>query len=323
MKKYKKYMDGVKVSDTLHQRLTRLDAPKARPAAWKRYGAVAAALVLAVGVGAWGLGRTGVFGPAAEHGGPEIEPENDIVGVPDIAIEDPNENETLEPGQKTMGGYEVTYGGMTSYCLLPWIDYGMSDTRSEMAMDWDLPAGSTRRDLTQADIAALFGQEENLSLHLDWKDYDLTGWAGWLEDGSLWGVFLNGYKGEMDHFEFAFTTDGSIPPACIAYLDGVENNLWDTTVTAYGFDSEHGCDRRVTFVKDGLGYRFDLTATDTDQAGILVSRLVRWVLTEGLNPENLTQDGAEPVYKPEDSEFHVGEPNWNDSGETPEYDPMG
>ena len=45
MKKYKGYMDSVKASDTLHQRLTELDAPKARPAVWKRYGAVAAALV--------------------------------------------------------------------------------------------------------------------------------------------------------------------------------------------------------------------------------------------------------------------------------------
>ena len=316
MKQYKEYMDKITVSDTLHQRLLELNAPEKRPVPWKRYAAAAAALVLVAGLGVWGMTRS--HAPTAEHGG---TPEIADVGKPDIAVEDPNEVEST--GMKSIGGYETTHDEMISYFMLPSIDYGMSDTRSEMALDWDLPAGSTRRDLTQADIAALFGQEENLSLHLDWKDYDLTGWAGWLEDGSLWGVFLNGYKGEMDHFEFAFTTDGSIPPACIAYLDGVENNLWDTAVTAYGFDSEHGCDRRVTFVKDGLGYRFDLTATDTDQAGILVSRLVRWVLTEGLNPENLTQDGAEPVYKPEDSEFHVGEPNWNDSGETPEYDPIG
>lgn len=331
MKKYKKYMDEVKVSETLHRRLTELEAPKARPAAWKRYGAVAAALVLVAGIGAWGLGRTGVFGPAAEHGGPEIVPEGDI-GVPDIALEDPRE--TLEPGQKTLGGYEVTYGGMTSYYLLPWIDYGMSDTRSEMSLDWDVPEGSLKRDLTREDIAALFGGEENLSVHLGWGDYTLTGWAAWLEDGSFWGAFINGtlayYGGVADRFEFAVTA-GQLPPTCIVYSGSVEQEIYGVMVTADKFDEELEFEDRsisvsnrwVSFMKDGYGYRFDMSSGDSERAEEQVSRLVRWLIQLGVTADAVTADGAVLAHPWEaDPNYSVGEPNWNDSGmDTPAYDP--
>ena len=62
MKQYIEYMDNIKASDTLHQRLLNLETPKKRPAAWKKYGAVAAALALVAGVGVfpftlWTWGR--------------------------------------------------------------------------------------------------------------------------------------------------------------------------------------------------------------------------------------------------------------------------
>ena len=47
MKRYKNMMDQVEAPEELHQRLTGLTAPK-KAAPWKRYGAVAAAFVLAV-----------------------------------------------------------------------------------------------------------------------------------------------------------------------------------------------------------------------------------------------------------------------------------
>ena len=57
MRNYKKYMDGVEVSPELHERLSHL-TPAKGPAPWKKYGAMAAALVLVVGAGALGLIRT-------------------------------------------------------------------------------------------------------------------------------------------------------------------------------------------------------------------------------------------------------------------------
>ena len=44
MRNYKKYMDGVEVSPELHERLSHL-TPAKGPAPWKKYGAMAAALV--------------------------------------------------------------------------------------------------------------------------------------------------------------------------------------------------------------------------------------------------------------------------------------
>ena len=338
MKRYKDYMDGVEVSDTLHQRLTELEAPEKRPAAWKKYGAAAAALVLVAGIGAWGLSRggwdalmdnfrpNGDWGALTDHFDPAIEVAPEIADIPrpDIAIEDPH------PGTETYSGYEVVHEGegpdtMVSYYFLPYIEYGMAKNRSEMALDWDLPRGSTRRDLTQADIAALFRGEKNLSNHLAWDGYELSGWAAWYEDGSLWGAFLNGYKGEQDHFEFAFVTGEHYPPTCIAYLDGVEQKVWDLTVTAWGYDSQGGYDRRVQFLHGGCGCRLDLTAADKGQAAELVSRLVRWAAVEGLELDALTDHGAVLAHPWEaDPNYSVGEPNWED-GETgefvPDYDP--
>ena len=44
MKRYKDYMDGVEVSDTLHERLKNLEEPKKNPQPWAKWGAMAAAM---------------------------------------------------------------------------------------------------------------------------------------------------------------------------------------------------------------------------------------------------------------------------------------
>lgn len=331
MKRYKDYMDSLETSDTLHQRLVELETPQKRPAAWKKYGVAAAALILAAGVGAgaWGLsrGQSGWgelmdhFDPAGQWASPEMA---DDFNWPDIVLEDPNG--VTEPGMKTNGGYEVVHGDkndpntMVSYYFLPYIEYGMAKNVSEMALDWDLPRGSTQRNLTLADIAALFGGEKTLSDHLAWGGYELSGWAAWQEDGSLWGAFLYGNKGDWDRFELAFVTGDRYPPTCILYGDGVTNEVWDLSVTAWEYDGPNGYDYRVEFLNDGCGCRFDLTATDR-QTEILVSRLVRWIATEGLALDALTSDGAVPAH-PWEAEpgYSVGEPNWAD-GETGEFVP--
>ena len=328
MKRYKDYMDAVEASDTLHQRLVELEPPQKRPAAWKKYGAAAAALVLVAGVGAWGLSRGG-WNALMDHFEPAVEvaPEIADIPAPDIAWEDPDH--VAEPGMKTNGGYEIVDGEMAAYYLLPYIEYGMTKNVSEMALDWDLPQGSTRRDLTRTDIAALFGGEKNLSDHLAWGDYELSGWAAWYEDGSLWGAFLRGYKGEQDRFEFAFVTGEQYPPTCIMYGDGVTNEIWDVSVTAWGYNGPNGYDRRVEFLNDGCGFRLDLSASDREQAELLVSRLVRWIAVEGLKQNALTSDGAVLAHPWEaDPNYSVGEPNYEDgvpdedgAAQTTPYDP--
>ena len=324
MKQYFEYMDNVKVSDTLHQRLLGLEAPTKRPAAWKKYGGMAAALLLVCGIGAWGLGHGG-WDALAGRFQPASHPESVDQGRPDIAPEDPGAS--VEPGMKTIGGYEVQQGEMVSYYMLPYIEYGKAGSQTQLTLDWDVPPGSVKRELTQADFAALFGGEDALSTHLGWGGWEITGWAAWKADGSFWGAFINGYKGPLDHFELAFTAGDALPPTCIGYgEDGVVNQLWDVPVTAWGHDSVatpqggvDASDRRVEFLHGGYGFRFDITGTSRALTEELVSRATRLIIVDGVAAGRITNHGAVLAHPWEaDPGAGVGEPNWNDGAD--EYD---
>lgn len=156
--------------------------------------------------------------------------------------------------------------------------------QSSGSIDWDIPTGCSRRDLSAEEITALLGGEEAVDLHLGWSAYELTGWAAWYEDGSFWGAYLMGYKGPMDHFEFVVTA-GQLPPTCTVFGDSVEQEIWGVTVTADKYDGKAGCERRVSFMKDDYGYCFDLTATGaTGDAEKLVRQVVAYVANgEGLS----------------------------------------
>lgn len=307
MNHYKSYMDRVAVSQEFHNRLRNLTAPKQSRVPWAGYAAVAACAALLIGVGAFALRHTesgqdpGPV-PCAAPSAP-VESQEAI----DLAPVDPDE--VLEPGMKTMEGYEVhvNRAGMdlVEYHILPWIDYGTENNAA--ALDWDIPQGSTRRDLTGDEITALLGGGDAVDLHLDWSAYELTGWAAWYADGSFWGAWLQGYKGPMDHFEFAVTA-GQLPPSCIVFGGSVEQEIWGVTVTADKYDGEDGCSRRVSFMKDNYGYRFDLTATGgTEAAEKLVSRAVTHVAAgDGLDLYTLTgEEPTAPTGSPADSAASV------------------
>jgi len=323
MKKYRKYMDGIKASDTLHQRLLDLEGSQKRPAAWKKYGAAAAALVLLAGVGgfaAWAAHINGLNSPIPFYptGFQQAETANEP--EPDIAAVKPGE--VTEPGEKTLGGYEVMKGGMTAYYPLPAIDYGAENNALEqkIAMDRAIQEGVTERDLSADEIAALLGGAEAVSTHLDWDAYQLTGRVWERPDGSLLLCFLYGYSGPLDHFEFSMM-DGQLPPTCIVYPGSVTQEIRGLTVTADKYDGEHGCDRRVSFMKDDYGYRFDLTSTDAEQAELLVSRLVCRMADKGLALDNLKGTemcGLPPAPR---ASVGVGEPNYEDVPPTQEVVP--
>lgn len=290
MKKYKAYMDGIQAPDTLRQRLAELEEPGARPVPWKKYGAVAAALVLATGLGAWGLGRFGWDGLAANYR-PDAIPEVTGAEQPDIAREDPGAADPL--GEKTLGGYEVRgeeNGPETTvaYYVLPYIEYGEVGRVASMA-DWDIPAGTERRNLNQEEIIALMGGGDAVNVHLDWGGYELSGWAAWYGDGSFWGAYIDGRHTEWsDTFEFAVTA-GQLPPTCFVYPSSVTQEIRGLTVTADKYDWELGeesltwiPERRVSFFKDNWGYRFVMTSGDTGSAEEMVSRLVRQIADRGL-----------------------------------------
>lgn len=324
MKEYKSYMDRVTVSEEFHDRLLDLQTGNkpSRPV-WKKYAAVAACGLLLLGVGAWGVSRLGDGAAAGfEHSGP----------VPCAAPSSPVEGDGL-PGIKTIGGYEEHFqrAGMdlVRYYVLPWIDYGSANEAAQVALDWDIPKGAIRRDLSQQEIIAFLGGAEAVDLHLDWSSYELSGWGAWCVngdengDGPFWGAYLQGYRGPMDHFEFAVTS-GSLPPTCIAFAGSVEQEIWGMTVTADKYDGKEGCSRRVSFMKDDYGYRFDLTATgDPEDAEKLVSRAVNWIANgEGLNFSIALFHGATFPQPAQDPNFSVGEPNWNDGESAPSVPPQ-
>ena len=346
MKKYVEYMDSVSVSDTLHQRLLALESYQKRPA-WMKYGAMAAALLLVAGLGAWGIRQgmhTGYDTPLyftidanAEPGIPDVDiPEITDIGEPaqpDIAPVEPGD--AVEPGMKTIGGYEVRGADSgpdttVAYYGLPYIEYG--DTGGvEVCLDWDVPMGAVKKDLTQEEIVALMGGADAVSDHLDWGMYELSGWAAWYEDGSFWGAYIDGvlvyYGGPGNQFEFAVTAN-QLPPTCFGYPNSVTQEIRGLTVTADKCDREVNrdsytwniCERRVSFMKDNCGYRFEMSSASAEAAEEMVSRLVARIADKGLALDTLTSDGAELAHPWEDPnyaepDFSVGEPNWEDGTE--------
>ena len=334
MKQYQDYMDHIKASDTLHQKLVGLDAPAKRPRAWKKYGTLAAALVLVCGAGGFSVWAAG----AGRQAGPTLfnpadyqtaVPEISDVAKPDIAPAEPGDG--VDVGPKTIGGYEVRGEDrgpdtVVTYYPLFYIDYGDTGLSEVQAcLDWDIPQGASKQELSREEIARLLGGEDVLSTHLDWGGYELSGWAAWYENGDFWGAYFMGHAGPLDHFEFAVTA-GQLPPTCIVYPSSVEQEVYGLPVTADGHDSvatpQGGVDastRRVSFMNDGYGYRFDLTGASRALTEERVSRLVRWVADKGTLLVDGTTTcsicgyvfpaGAEKVHV--HSFVNVGEPNRN------------
>lgn len=291
MKKYKEYMDGVTVSDTLHEKLRNLEQPKKKSQVWKKYGAMAAAVVLVLGLGAWGLSRR----DSSEIGQELAEgPVESMPTISEIATEPAPAPMPNSPGMEMMGGYEVNYGESVAYYYLPAIRYG--EVENEAVVDIALPVGVTNRDLTPEEIEALFGGETNLVSHLNWGDYEVGAYAMVNRDGSLWMLCVYGSKGDtgLEHFSLE-VSPGQLPPTCTIYAQSELNNIWERDVKAERYDGAIASSRRVSFVDRDYGYRFEITGLKGGEIEELVSRLVRWVIAG----DGLTFEKEEPAVNEE------------------------
>lgn len=302
MKKYGEYMDSVTVSDTLHEKLKKLEPSAKKAGGWRKYATAAAALALVLGLGTAGLGLRGEAG----HTTP-ARSETELITTEPAIVPDPTPD---TPGTETMGGYELAGDGVTSYYLLPAIRYAVTD--GGLAADIALPVGVTRRDLTVQELAALFGGADNLADHLDWGGYDLSAHAMVWPDGSLWLLCIYGSAGDtgLEHFTLE-VMPGALPPSCYVYSSGEVNQIWGQELTAERHDGEIASSRRVSFLRGGYGYRFDITGADTQAIEALTARLVRWVVAgDGLL---LNQNADAPADTP------AAEPA--DGASTGAYDP--
>ena len=106
-----------------------------------------------------------------------------------------------------------------------------------------------------------------------------------------------------------------------------EQNISGVSVTAGKYDWEESFgpstypvhERRVSFLTDSYGYRFEMSSGDPDLTEELVSRLVRRVIDGGVAADRLSSEGAVLAHPWEaDPNYSVGEPNWNDGAD--EYD---
>ena len=319
MKKYKEYMDSVEASPELHEKLTHL-APAKGPAPWKRYGALAAALVLVVGTGAFGASR--LWG--TELGQPTAE----------LAQEEPDIAPVTDPAQlpsqqtQTDGGYEVTEGEVVSYFALPYIAY--NDAEDMVMLDYSLaPPGALSRETELADLDTLLGGTD-MAVHLLWSDrWEWSGTAWFLEDGtpcaaSLWA------EGD-DVALYVEMMQGSEVPSCLVYPDeSYETTTFgDVEITALknigywvqddGTGTQLRESREVSCFADGVGYKLTIYGVDGEYLEVICAHFVRWAITEGFDLSALSADGAVPFDTGADSS--VEEPNWEDGADTPAYDP--
>lgn len=294
MKYYQEYMDSVGVSPEFHEKLTHLTAPQ-RAIPWRKYGAAAAALVLIVGLGAFGINRLGNSGQDAvledstEIGEVDVFEDNTDIGYrDDIANEGKTGVEDDAPA--TIGSYEVADGETVSCYLLPSIVYGWADYMQTTDVGW-----SWGKTLTKEEIFTLLGGEEALSVHLDWDSTSLDGYAALSEDGSIAQVELSGLSPDGSCFTLSLAPD-KLPVTCALYPEAEVNQLYGVEISASGFDWEDSSVRRVSFLTGGQGYCFEISGSDSQALELLVSRFVRYVCDDlaavdfgVLTGENITE----------------------------------
>lgn len=316
MDRYKRYMDSVEPSAGFLEELKKLETP-AKPPVWRKYGAMAAALVLVAGLGAFGFS---CLLPRQEQGQPELgEPVSEI-GQPAVFP-----TETLEPGKDpvTSGGYEVRGGETAMYLMLPYIRY--QEENSRLAADYALaPPGSRSRDATLQDVIAMVGHEDSLKAHLGWGDSLDWGGVIWFgEGGSPCAASIHA-EGQDVLFTIEMMEGSEVPECCIipdeSYVTtqfcgveilGLEDIGW--RVDENGVEMRES--RKVSFFTGEMGYKLTIYGTDAKMVNELASRFVRWAIVEGFDLEAVFMDGAEPM------DSGVGEPNYEGEANSPAYNP--
>ena len=305
MKRYKTYMDAVEASPQFRRRLMELKAPQKAPIR-RRYGALAAALALTLGLGIFGAARLSrgraplgqVSRPAAEARWEEPATEPAVVPVDGVP-------EWVEGEYNPMkGGYEVADGETASYFFLPWIRYG--EKGAESAPSLAPPVGVERRELTQTEMEDLLGGEANLTAHLNWGGYEMAGHVMAYEDGTVWRAMVSG-RADDGHFTLTMRP-GALPQECCVVENREEcvTRVWGVEVSGYyGGIYGEGADREVwlsesrevEFIAHGVGCRFAFYGPEgeAERVETMVARFVRLAVLEGLALDALTPGWEPPV----------------------------
>lgn len=290
MNDYQRYMDSVTMPDALRKKLTGLKAPK-KAAPWRRYGAMAAAAALIVGLGSWGALRW--RGTALPSGSERA----DLPSVTEPAIAPA----TGEPGADGawLTPYEIVRDGVASAYMLPALNYA---DEPKTSADYSLaPPGALRRDAAEGDLLTLVKGAGNLTDHLDWPaGGERSGVLWFLADGTPCGAAL-WVTGEDCVLSLELLAGAEVPSCAVLPEDRYERTVvWDTEVTALKDSGyvilEDGTElresREVSLLANGVGCKFIVHCADGEQAERLCSRLVRFAILEGFDLSALDSAGA-------------------------------
>lgn len=334
MKRYKRYMDDIEAPDTLHEKLTNLKAPEKRPNPWPKWGGLAAAVALVIGLVAWAVGLPGdlsaadPLGPgetAASDIIPEPDPEGGVLttGVPEPAepAPDPDDPEHVGKEPSVDPGYWLAEGETQAYYFLPALNWLDASELGRIAGDYCLaPSGALIRDADYADVTVLCNGEWPMRNHLLWDGLEWGGVLWFLEDGTPQAAALYADGAEI-HLSLEIMKGGEVPSCVVCPDEAYERAEWGgvaiTALENTGYcvqddGTELRESREVSFVADGVGYKLCLYAADADRADELCARFARYAIDGGLDLDVLPADGAV-----DNSHYSVGEPNWNDGAAAP------
>ena len=226
MKNYEMYMDRQSVSDSLHEGLLTLEPPARRSGDWRRWGALAACCVLAVGLGLWRLG----------------------------ARQTPGED---GPGTSAISGQEPLTDDV------PQITYRRETVSVAAAIA--LPDGSFTRELPAEQLAALLAREgeslDSVLAALGWTDYALRGEAIYDGAGQLWLLTVTGQHPDGPEFTLELCP-GELPPSCVVtpaqestQVNGVSVSAWYGSWDRDGDGkTEHVCESEFMAGDVGVHY---------------------------------------------------------------------
>ena len=330
MKRYKDYMDGIEASDTLHEKLKNLEPPQKRPAAWKKYGAAAAVLMLVAGIGAYSLSQGGWnaimenFRPAAE-----VAPEKADIPAPfpnpDIATVNPNgpNVDPISPPDWMVHGYEVVDGEMAAYYSYPFLICTDASAQPQTSLDYSLaPLDAVQRDATWDDILLFMGGEKAMADHLLWDGFTWDGTLWFLKDGTPCGASFSSDWVDGTHLYLEVMQGGRVP-SCVVLPDKLYwTNWWqEVEITALHLGDKY----EISFFCNGTGYKLTLYANPPVLADELCGRFVRYAVDGGFSLSvlpfragDLPNKGLPPETAPNANILHPGDEGYIEPFPTPD-----
>lgn len=273
MEAYKCFMDKQTMSEAALARVLALEPPRRETKNWTRQLALAASLLVVVGIAAFSLWRGAGVGPQPPVAG---------LVTPPAASDEPFVDDYQGSGFIAQGPE-----GKVKFMFpdIHGVDYADVNGQPELAQSIALPDGSFTVELGKEDILkAFWGPEGKPAVEhfkadtgdfplmlMKWVGYEITGNVIYDGNGDLWQLTVYGEKGE-DSFTLR-AAPGHIPPTCCVESGAVTTQVIDTEVKGWyrsydrdGDDKiEHVCTSE--FIAHDVGIRFENVGAGGMRAG--------------------------------------------------------